>query len=344
MMQITAATADNLQRPEARNLLALAMYRPDRDRITEVINLVAAQRALAFAARSGDRIAGVLIVERTAADAFSIRHIAVSPDHQRKGAGRLLVNHLLKVYPDSKLGAETDAEAVDFYHSLGFRIEPLGEKYPGTLRYRCLYDHGYWAPTPFSAVVHIIQSAGYPCWVAGGWALDLFHGRQTRDHADTDVLILRQDQLHIKRLFKDWEMFHTHAPGLRYWRHDEYLPNIPNVWVRENARSAWAFEIMFQDCEDGEWVYRRNRQIRGPLCDMGLVNSEGIPYLRPEIQLLYKGGSSSPRPKDFTDMKRILPLMSQESKEWLLAALKTQFPAGHAWISYITQTAPSPKE
>jgi Aminoglycoside-2''-adenylyltransferase len=32
-----------------------------------------------------------------------------------------------------------------------------------------------------------------PWWIAGGWAIDLFLGRQTREHEDLDVLILRRD-------------------------------------------------------------------------------------------------------------------------------------------------------
>ncbi len=36
-----------------------------------------------------------------------------------------------------------------------------------------------------------------PWWIAGGWALDLFAGDQSRPHKDLDVGILRNDALHV---------------------------------------------------------------------------------------------------------------------------------------------------
>lgn len=45
--------------------------------------------------------------------------------------------------------------------------------------------------------------------------------------------------------------------------------------------------------------------------------SEGIPYLKPEIQLLYKAGSSKVREKDFKDFQTMLPLLSPEEKNGL---------------------------
>lgn len=32
-------------------------------------------------------------------------------------------------------------------------------------------------------------------WIAGGWAIDLFLGEQTREHEDVDVAILRKDEV-----------------------------------------------------------------------------------------------------------------------------------------------------
>jgi ribosomal protein S18 acetylase RimI-like enzyme len=36
------------------------------------------------------------------------------------------------------LEAETDSEALAFYRRIGFRVESLGEKYPGVERFRCV--------------------------------------------------------------------------------------------------------------------------------------------------------------------------------------------------------------
>jgi hypothetical protein len=53
---------------------------------------------------------------------------------------------------------------------------------------------------------------------------------------------------------------------------------------------------------DDYWVCKRNGTIRSKLTDIRLKTSAGVPYIRPEIQLLYKGGSSLIREKDVVDL------------------------------------------
>lgn len=48
---------------------------------------------------------------------------------------------------------------------------------------------------------------------------------------------------------------------------------------------------------------------------------EGIPYLKPEIQFLYKGGSSEIRDKDYHDFLTIFPLLTPQARKWLKAFL-----------------------
>jgi hypothetical protein len=99
-------------------------------------------------------------------------------------------------------------------------------------------------------------------------------------------------------------MYHTHAPGLRYWKEGEYLEKIPNVWLRKDAGSAWAFEVMFQESDEDLWLYRRNTKIKRPIDDIGPVNDDGVPFLKPEIQLLFKGGGPESNSVRNTEYKR----------------------------------------
>jgi hypothetical protein len=51
-------------------------------------------------------------------------------------------------------------------------------------------DLGAWAPLrPEEVAILLADLDAFWC-VAGGWAIDLVAGRQTRPHADTDVLVL----------------------------------------------------------------------------------------------------------------------------------------------------------
>lgn len=81
-------------------------------------------------------IAGIVMDEE---NRLEIKHIAVQPDRRGEGLGRELVLALIELKNPQRIVAETDDEAVDFYRSIGFTIESLGETYPGTERFRCTY-------------------------------------------------------------------------------------------------------------------------------------------------------------------------------------------------------------
>ncbi len=67
-----------------------------------------------------------------------------------------------------------------------------------------------------------------------------------------------------------------------------------------------------------------------PLATIGRRTDDGIPYLAPEIQLLYK--AKQPRPKDEADLARTLPYLDPESHQWLTQALALVHP-GHPWLT-----------
>src|SRR5208282_5828755 len=60
----------------------------------------------------------------------------------------------------------------------------------------------------------------------------------------------------------------------------------------------------------------------------------GIPYLAPEIVLLFKAKST--HPKDEMDFRNALPLLSIEARGWLREALTTAHEK-HPWIAPLTR-------
>jgi Aminoglycoside-2''-adenylyltransferase len=46
-----------------------------------------------------------------------------------------------------------------------------------------------------------------PWWVAGGWAFDLYLGRQGRSHKDLDIGIPRRDVREVLVAMSGWEFF-----------------------------------------------------------------------------------------------------------------------------------------
>lgn len=89
---------------------------------------------------------------------------------------------------------------------------------------------------------------------------------------------------------------------------------------------------MVADTSDDQWLFRRDNRISRPLAAIGHQTGEGIPYLAPEIQLLYK--AKNPRPKDEADFVRTLPHLDQESRQWLAQALAIVH-LHHSWITQL---------
>jgi len=66
-----------------------------------------------------------------------IRHIVVRRDWRKQGLGQQMVMDVCKIFSLATLTAETDHDAVEFYRTVGFEIQSLGEKYPGVERFEC---------------------------------------------------------------------------------------------------------------------------------------------------------------------------------------------------------------
>jgi len=202
---------------------------------------------------------------------------------------------------------------------------------------------GLWQPWQPAEVAKLFSTLAVPWWIAGGWAIDLFIRKQTRDHEDIDVQILRRDQQEVRMIFREWDVQGAHPEELppewpfREWEPDELLnPRVHDVWCRPNKTAPWAIQLMIVDTIDDQWLFRRDARIRRPLTTIGHRTNDGIPYLAPELQLLYK--AKALRPKDQADFARTLPFLDAESRQWLAQSLALVHP-GHSWLAELTSTS-----
>jgi len=192
-------------------------------------------------------------------------------------------------------------------------------------------DTHNWDPLSVDETAELLSELKVPWCIAGGWAIDLFVGHETRPHDDTDVLIRRDDQLEVQRYLWNWDLHKTQQPGLKPWPMGEFLNRpVDDIWCRRTPESPWSFELMLLDTEADDWVFKRDPSIRGPLHRLIRRTPSGVAYLAPEIQLLYKA-----RPeilhKDQADFDAALPLMTQAACKWLLQCLEKRFTEGHDW-------------
>jgi len=185
---------------------------------------------------------------------------------------------------------------------------------------------------PTAAAARVMTSYPRRWWFAGGWAMDLFVGRATRDHADIEIGVFREDQAALRE--------HLSASGWNCLRCSDktWLPWHAGEWIRLTdfqlmARHATLepreFEFFLDGHADGRWICRRHPAITVPLDEFTLTRTmpDGgpvLPFLRPEIQLLYK--AKYHRPKDDGDFDNALPLMSPTQRQWLREALQQVHP------------------
>jgi uncharacterized protein (DUF952 family) len=183
--------------------------------------------------------------------------------------------------------------------------------------------------------------AGYPgpWWVAGGWALDLFLGRRTRPHADLEVSLLASDQAALFGQLRGWDL-RLVAPGatLTRWDGGAIGPPFHQVWARHGpARSATVEEFaadptmlgfLLEQGDGRRWAFRRHPAITRVLDQVGAATPDGVPFVRPEVALLFK--AKAPRFKDERDFDHVVPHLGRAARTWLASALDRAHP-GHPW-------------
>ena len=92
---------------------------------------------------------------------------------------------------------------------------------------------------------------------------------------------------------------------------------------------------MLLDTNGEQWLYKRDPQIRGGLKEAIRYSSDKIPFLSPEIQLLYKAKIPF-RKKDQQDFEEVIPFLNENQRSWLLANLLDQYSSNHPWVSLLS--------
>jgi hypothetical protein len=74
-------------------------------------------------------------------------------------------------------------------------------------------------------------------------------------------------------------------------------------------------EILLNESNETEWLYRRNQKVRRSLVKIELESNAGVKFLCPEIVLLYK--SKNPRAKDEQDFQSAVGHLNANKKNGL---------------------------
>ena len=185
-----------------------------------------------------------------------------------------------------------------------------------------------------SQTVELLSGLEVWWWIAGGLAIDLFLNRSTRHHMDTDVLVLRKDQVRVCRHFSQigWQLWAVDRPAhLRPIEPGVQLESsVHDIWCRPNRQAAWALQLMLAESSGERWLYRGDPAVSLPLSEVGFETVKGVPYVAPQVELLFK--SKSPRPQDEADFTLTVPELPPTARRWLASAISSSDPR-HSWLA-----------
>lgn len=190
-----------------------------------------------------------------------------------------------------------------------------------------------WDPLPVAEAVALFAPAPFRWWLSGGHALEAHLGRSWRHHDDTDIGLARADAPHLVELLDGWDIRVAAGGVLAPWDGQPPSPQRSenNLWCRPDRSGPWVLDLTLGDGDDDHWTYRRDPSVRRPWSDVVLATVDGLPYLAPELQLLFK--SNDTRPKDDIDAGTVIPDLSPERRSWLADHL----PADHRWQTTIAR-------
>jgi len=183
-------------------------------------------------------------------------------------------------------------------------------------------------------VVKDFRAFHHPWWVASGWAVDLFLGKVTRLHGDADIAFPRTVQLELQSslIAKGWTLLAPNDGKLEPWMLGEAL-ELPRHQAHAYRPDGSFVDLLFSEVSDGLWRFRRNLSIVRTMDRAVMVSADGIPYLAPEIVLLFKSRNHAEdkRLKDREDFEKVAPLLEPERRTWLQWAI-TVLDLEHPWL------------
>lgn len=194
--------------------------------------------------------------------------------------------------------------------------------------------------------------------VCGGLAIDMFLGHESRRHGDIDILAFwaERDKIIEYMQSKGYEVYEMLGGGKCHHIIDinNQMRVKRNIFcVNDNCELVQLYntsdtdiyyidfkhigqtklnyiEFLFNDKSDTYFLYARNHDIKLSL-DKAILFSDGIPFLAPEMCLLYKSTDIN-REGYRQDYEKAMAKMTVEQKLWLNNALVSLYPDGHEWI------------
>jgi hypothetical protein len=191
-----------------------------------------------------------------------------------------------------------------------------------------------------------------PWALCGGWAIDAWLGRISRDHGDVDLSVFDADHQQLLDHLAGWQLIaHTSdgadmekvlwdgrrlpVPSHIHARSPQDAGPLPEDGVCEPAKGWW-LDIQIDGIEGEEWVVRSEPRVSLPLTQALFASRWGVPATAPETVLFLK--AVAPRRRDWRDFVACLPHLNEQQLAWLRGAIERTYP-DHPWVDALDWVA-----
>ena len=128
----------NLNQENIYTLLAPSVFNPTPEKLLNRANkYMANESAQVYACLQDGKYIGIVVFEIKDKTA-TICDIAVNPEHRHSGIGSRLIDFIFSQFDITKIIAETDDDAVEFYKKYGFAVADTKIEFD-TKRYTCIF-------------------------------------------------------------------------------------------------------------------------------------------------------------------------------------------------------------
>ena len=196
---------------------------------------------------------------------------------------------------------------------------------------------------------------------AGGWAIDLFLGKESRPHKDLDIVVFKNEinevisymkskgwrietptrqgflpvtEENVSELEMDNMWCMNEAYPLDYLKVDEQGSCNFYQYEREVQEEFDFLEVLLNSTEDGYFIYEQNPSVRLEM-SRAIFENNGLPYLAPEIVLLYKSKYLSE--DNQADFDLVTAKLNSEQIKWLKEALTNEYGSDHPWAMELSE-------
>ena len=212
-------------------------------------------------------------------------------------------------------------------------------------------------PEQLARVAELMSTFPSDWCLCGGWAVDAWLGRITREHGDLDINVFEESEATLFKHFAGWQMVpHDGAladsdtneqwtgrklviPAHLHCRGPEDSGNIPQTGALL-ADQGWNLEIVVNARTDAGWTLYDEPHIALPWSRAVAESPWGMPTAVPEVLLFFKGTAYAGtrhylRQRDHVDFERMLPTLTPAQHTWLQDAI-SKVDGDHPWLGVLS--------